>query len=106
MSGQWTEVQRSSAQYGWSIRLSNIPIHAWDRLWHRHANRGGSRTEVRRACVCVVVDELDHMRCEYKSEGIDMPNTCKKNKLFVDDGPDVHAKCDEWKTQLCVKNAK
>ena len=75
MSGQWKEFQRSSTQYGWSRRISNIPIHAWDRSqqrlmsWHgrRHANRGGSQTEVKRACVCVAVDALDYMRCECKS---------------------------------------
>ena len=32
-----------------------------DSMWQRHANRGGSRIDIRRACVCVAVDELDYM---------------------------------------------
>ena len=52
----------------------------------RHTNRGGSQTEVRKVCVCVVVDELDYMQCQYKSEGIYMSNACKKNKSF----------CGQW----------
>ena len=35
LSGQWTEVQRSSTQYGQSKRLSNIPIHVCNRSRQR-----------------------------------------------------------------------
>ena len=44
-----------------------IVAEACKSVQQRHANRGGCRTEVRRACVCVVVDGLDYMRCKYKS---------------------------------------
>ena len=57
-------------------------------------------------CVCVVVDGIDYMRCECKSEVTYMPNTCKKNNFFVDDGPYFCVRCGEWKRQLCVKNEK
>ena len=33
-------------------------------------------------CVCVVVDGLEYMRCECKSMGSYMSNTCKKKKSF------------------------
>ena len=38
-----------------------IVAEACETVWYMHANQGGSRTEVRRACVCVAVDELDYM---------------------------------------------
>ena len=72
-------------------------VEARESVQQRHANRGGSRIEVRRACVCVVVDELDYMRCEGKSGGTYMPNTCKKRNRFVDNGPMVCVRCGEWK---------
>ena len=56
--------------------------------------------------VCVVVDELDYMRCEYKSGGIYMPNMCKKRNHFVDNGLEVRVRCGEQKRQLCAKNTK
>ena len=68
-------------------------------VWQRHASRGGSRTEVRRACVCVVVDELDYMQCECTSGGTYMPNTFKKRNRFVDSGPEVHVRCGKEKIQ-------
>ena len=86
--------------------MGYIAVEAYELVRQRHANRGGSLTEVRRVCVCVVVDELDYMRCEYKSRGIYMPNTCKKINRFVDSGPEVRIRCGKWKRKLCVKNAK
>ena len=53
--------------------------------------------------MCVNVDELDHLRCKYKSEGIYMPNMCKKRNRFVDSGLEVRVRCSEWKRQLCAK---
>ena len=79
-------------------------VEARDSVRQRHANRSGSQTEVKRACVCVQVNELDYMRSECKSEGTYMPNTCKKINHFVDSGLEVHVRCGEWKRQLCVKN--
>ena len=70
-------------------------VEACKTVRQRHANRGGSRTEVRRVCVFVAVDELDYMRCECKSEGTYMPNTCKKRNHFVDSGLEVHVRCGE-----------
>ena len=43
--------------------------------------------------MCVVMDGIDYMQCKYKFKGTYMPNTCKKNKGFVDDGTDVHVRC-------------
>ena len=65
----------------------------------RHTNLGGSRTEVRRECVCVAVDEIDYMRCECKSGGTYMPNMCKKINCFVDNGPEVRVRCGKKKRQ-------
>ena len=79
---------------------------AYESVQQRDANRGGSQTEVRRACVCVVVDELDHMRREYKFRGIYMPNKCKKRNHSVDSGPEVYLRCSKLKRQLCAKNTK
>ena len=113
MSGWWKEVQRSSTQYGWSRRLSNIPIHAWDRSRQRPARRCGRGTQTEVALgqrseerVCVNVDEIDHIRCEYKSKGIYMPNKCKKRNRFMDSGPEVCVRCSKPKRQLCAKNTK
>ena len=64
-------------------------------MQQRHVNRGGSRIEVRRACVCVAMDELDYMQCECKSRGTYMPSTCKKRNRFVDSGPEVRVRCGE-----------
>ena len=75
----WTE---QKALKHTSTCVGQIATESCESVRQRHANRGGYLTEVKRACVCVMVDELDHMRCEYKSRGIYMPNTCKKNKLF------------------------
>ena len=72
-----------------------IAVEAYETVWQRHANRGGSRTKVKRACVCVNVDGLDHMRCKYKSGGIYMPNMCKKRNCFVDSRPEVRVRCSE-----------
>ena len=79
---------------------------AHESVRQRHANRGGSQIEVKRACVCVAMDKLDYMRCECKFGGTYMPNTCKKRNHFVDSGLEVHVRCSEWKRQLCVKNTK
>ena len=38
-----------------------IAAEARESMGKRHANRGGSRTEVRRACVRVAVDGIDYM---------------------------------------------
>ena len=54
--------------------------------------------------MCVVVDELDYMQCEYNSEGIYMPNKCKKRNHFVDSGLEVRVRCGKRKDNLCVKN--
>ena len=59
----------------------------------RYTNRGGFWKDIKRECVCVAVDELDYMQCEYKSGGIYMPNTCKKRNNFVDSGPEVRVWC-------------
>ena len=50
-------------------------------------------------CVCVAVDELDYMRCKYKSGGIYMPNMCKKRNHFMDSGPKVRVRCGKKKRQ-------
>ena len=62
--------------------MGYIAAEARESVWQRHANQSGSRIEVGRVCVCVVVDGLDYMKCECKSVDTYMPNTCKKNKGF------------------------
>ena len=69
---------------------------ARESVQQRHANWSGSWIEVRRVCVCVAVDELDHMRCECKSVDTYMPNTWKKNKWF----------CGWWSRCLCKVRGK
>ena len=110
MSGWWTVVQRSSTQYGQSRRLSNIPIHAWDRSRQRPMRwccRGmqievalGSRLG---ECVCVlwwtnlttcdVSASLGAFICQIHA---------RKRNHFVDSGPEVRVRCGKWKRQLCV----
>ena len=48
MLKRWTVVQMSFVEYGRSKWLLNIPIHAQDRLWQRHASwcGRGTQTEV------------------------------------------------------------
>ena len=41
--------------------MGYIVAEAYESVRQRHANKGGSWIEVRRACVCVAVDELDYM---------------------------------------------
>ena len=38
-----------------------ITTDARELVWQRHTNRDGSWIEVRRACVCVVMDGLDYI---------------------------------------------
>ena len=101
MSGWWTEVQRSSTQYGRSKRLSSIPIHAWDKLRQRLTSRcgRGTQTEValgqrlgERVCVlwwtnlttCDVSASPRVLICQIHA---------RKINHFVDNGPKVRIRC-------------
>ena len=70
----------------------------------RYANRGGSRTEVRR-----VVCELwwmDLTTCDVSAspETVICQMHAKEIIRLSDDGLKIHIRCGGWSRQLCVKN--
>ena len=101
-------MQRSSMQYGQSRRLSNIPIHAWDRLWQRPASRcgRGMQTEValgQRSGEHVCVLWWMNLTTCNVSAGLGafiFQMHARKINCFVDSGLEVRVRCDEWKRQL------
>ena len=88
-------------QYGWSRRLSNIPIHALDRSQQRLTSRcgRGTQTEVAlrqrsRERVCVLRwMELTTCNVSTNSGALIFQIHARKIKGFVDDGPDVRVRC-------------
>ena len=62
----------------------------------RHANQGGSRTEVRRVCVCVLRwTTLTTCDVSVSSGALICLIHARKIKGFVDDGPGGRVRCGE-----------
>ena len=114
MSGWWIVVQRSSTQYGRSRRLSNIPIHVWDRWRQRLMSRcgRGTQTEVAlrqrsRECVCVLQwTDLTTYDVSASTGAVLCQIHARKINCFVDNGPEVYIRCGRWERQLCIKIQK
>ena len=93
----------SSTQYGQNIRLSNIPIHAWDRSQQRPASwcRKDTQTEValkqrsgEHVCVLWWMNFTTCNMSTSSKEFICQINVRKING-FVDSGPEVRVRCDD-----------
>ena len=111
MSGQWTKVQRSSAQYGQSRRLSNIPIHAWGRSRQRLMSQcdRGTQTKVAlrqrsREHVCALWwTNLTTCDVSASPGALIYQIHARKRNYFVYSDLEIHVRCGGWKRELCVK---